>query len=89
MSTPMKMSPSLRPLPIHWGLLVASVLVLAAIYWLRTHEPSFEDKLAREQQVGDDGLDPGGVVENAGSVLGRDSRRAHVDIGERDFRGPA
>ena len=46
MSTPMKMSPSLRPLPIHWGLLVASVLVLAAIYWLRTHEPSFEDKLA-------------------------------------------
>lgn len=35
-----------RHLPIRWGLLVASVLVLAAIVLLRGHEPSFDDKLA-------------------------------------------
>jgi hypothetical protein len=38
--------PRARHLPIRWGLLAASVLVLAAIVWLRGQEPSFEDKLA-------------------------------------------
>lgn len=35
-----------RHLPIRWGLLAASVVVLAAIVWLRRHEPGFDDKLA-------------------------------------------
>lgn len=33
-------------LPVRWSLLVASVLVLVAIVWLRRSEPSFADKLA-------------------------------------------
>lgn len=33
-------------LPIRWSLVVASVLVLVAIVWLRRSEPSFADKLA-------------------------------------------
>lgn len=33
-------------LPIRWSLVVASVLVLVAIVWLRRSEPSFEEKLA-------------------------------------------
>ena len=33
-------------LPIHWGLVAATVLVLAAIVWLRGHVPSFAEKLA-------------------------------------------
>lgn len=35
-----------RHLPIRWRLVAASVLVLAAIVWLRRHEPGFDDKLA-------------------------------------------
>lgn len=33
-------------LPVRWSLVVASVLVLVAIVWLRKSEPSFADKLA-------------------------------------------
>ncbi|MDH5835046.1 hypothetical protein [Luteimonas kalidii] len=35
-----------RHLPVRWGLLAASVAVIAAIVWLRGHAPSFDDKLA-------------------------------------------
>ena len=35
-----------RHLPVRWGLVIASVAVIAAIAWLRGHAPSFDDKLA-------------------------------------------
>lgn len=35
-----------RHLPVRWGLVAASVAVIAAIVWLRGHAPSFDDKLA-------------------------------------------
>lgn len=37
---------SVPAMPIRWSLVLASVLVLAAIVWLRRSEPSFADKLA-------------------------------------------
>lgn len=36
----------MRGMPVKWSLVVATVLVLAAIVWLRRSEPGFDDKLA-------------------------------------------